>query len=72
MDHYFRRFRLGVSLFFVGFVILYAVEQLLSPSLTQEVLAGLAVLLIALGFGLAVVAEILFIGYRVWQFFTSK
>jgi len=72
MEHSLRRFRLGVSLFFVGFVILYAVEQLLSASLLQEALAGVAILLIAGGFGLAIVAEVLFIGYRVWVFFTSK
>ena len=68
----FNRFRLGVALFFVGFVILYGSDQLVPPSLIQELLAGLAVLLIAIGFGLAFVAELLFIGYRVWLFFTSK
>lgn len=72
MDYSFRRFRLGLALFFVGFVILYAADQVLEPSLYQEIVAGLAVLIIGLGFGLAVVAEILFIAYRVWLFFSTK
>ena len=72
LDRTFQRFRLGVALFFVGFVILYTADQALSPSLAQEIFAALAVIIIAMGFGLAVVAELLFIGYRVWQFFTSK
>jgi hypothetical protein len=72
MDHSFRRFRLGLALFFLGFVILYAVEQLLQPSLLQEILAAFAVVIVAVGFGLAVVAELLFLIYRVVLFFSSK
>ena len=72
MQHSFNRFRLGLALFFFGFVILYAVEQLAQPSLYKEILAVLAILVIAIGFGIAFVDELLFIAYRVWSFFTSK
>ena len=52
--------------------MLYAVDQVFEPSLQQEILAALALLIIAVGFSVAVVAELLFIGYRIWLFFSSK
>ena len=72
LDRSFQRFRLGLALFFLGFVILYTADQALSPSLVQEIVAAVAVIIIAVGFGLAVVAELLFIAYRIWIFFSSK
>src|SRR5690625_7423979 len=36
LDKGFQQFRMGVSLFFVGAVMLYLANQMLSPSLAQE------------------------------------
>ena len=72
LDYCFRRFRLGLALFFFGFVILFSVNQLLQPSLQQEILAGLSLVIIAAGFLLAVFAELCFITYRLISFFSSR
>lgn len=72
VDRSFQRFRLGLALFFVGFVTLYSVEKLLQPSLLQEGLAVFALLVISSGLSLALWAEVMFIAYRVIGFFSSK
>lgn len=72
IDYSFRHFRLGLALFFFGFVMLYSVDQLLQPSLQQEILAGLALAVVTAGFILAVIAELCFIAYRLILFFSSQ
>jgi len=72
LDRSFQRFRLGLALFFVGFVILYGADQLLEPSLQQEIVAALALIIIAMGVGLALIAELIFVVYRIILFFSSK
>lgn len=72
MDRFIRRFRLGVSLFFVGFVVLYAIDQLMEPSIFQEALAMMALVVVAGGLSLALGAELVFIFQRVIGFFSSK
>ncbi len=72
VDRSFQRFRLGLALFFAGFVTLYAVENLLQPTLLQESLAVFALLVISCGLSLALWAEVMFIIYRVIGFFSSK
>lgn len=68
----FQRFRLGMSVFFIGMVTLYGAENLLQPSLQQEIVAALALFVVAGGISLALIAELFFIGYRVLQFFYSN
>ncbi|BFM20332.1 hypothetical protein [Gilvimarinus japonicus] len=53
----FRQFRLGSMIFFAGLVAIFGASQLLSPSLVQEltVLGGL--LISALGFVIAMLAQ---------------
>lgn len=69
LDISFKQFRWGVSLFFCGMVILYGASQLLTPSLSQElvVLAGLIVG--GIGFVLAILAQVRMMISRMWHFF---
>ncbi|GAB1268632.1 hypothetical protein NBRC116493_18850 [Aurantivibrio infirmus] len=71
-DLSFKQFKLGASIFFLGFVLLYCANVLIVPSLKQELMALLSISLIGLGFLLAVVAEVRFLLYRGIQFFTEK
>lgn len=71
-DKGFRQFRLGMSLFFCGMVFIYCAHQLLPPSFKQELLAGLAVILVVVGFVMAIVAEGRLILARFVDFFFKK
>lgn len=53
----FKQFRLGSSLFFAGLVVIHCANQLLQPSLVQELCTGLGVLIIVTGFIMAILAE---------------
>ncbi|WP_049722038.1 DUF1129 domain-containing protein [Gilvimarinus polysaccharolyticus] len=54
----FKQFRLGSMTFFAGLVIIFGVSQLLTPSLTQELLTLLGLVITALGFGIAMLAQV--------------
>ncbi len=69
LDVSFRQFRLGLSLFFCGMVILYGANQLLQPSLQQELMVLLALLVGGLGFLLAMMAQLRMVISRLWHFF---
>jgi len=72
VNHSFKQFRLGFSIFFLGFVILYCNSVLLTPSLAQELVALISLSLIGMGFILVVVTEVRFLLFRGIQFFTEK
>lgn len=65
----FKQFRWGLSLFFCGMVILYGASQLLEPSLTQELVVLLGLIVIGCGFLIAILAQVRMVISRVWQFF---
>jgi len=71
-DANFRRFRLGLSIFFTGMVFLYASNQLLEPSLKQEIASLICIVIISAGFMLAIISEVRFVLSRIIQFFNSK
>lgn len=71
-DANFRRFRLGLSIFFTGMVFLYASNQLLEPSLKQEIVSLICIIILSAGFILAIVSETRFVLTRIIQFFNSK
>lgn len=71
-DSNFRRFRLGISIFFTGFVFLYICQQLLEESLLQEILSLICVIVLSFGFILAIISETRFVLARIIQFFKSK
>ncbi len=60
----FYRFRLGLGLFFTGLALIYSAQQLLEPSLQQEIMVAAAALIAAIGFGIAVIAELQFLWQR--------
>ncbi|MGI1678549.1 MAG: hypothetical protein K6L75_07460 [Cellvibrionaceae bacterium] len=71
-DANFRRFRLGLSIFFTGMIFLYASNQLLEPSLKQEIVSLICIIILSAGFILAIVSETRFVLTRIIQFFNSK
>ena len=65
----FPRFKMGVVIFFWGLVIIYSANQLLEPSLAQEIATLAGLLLIAGGFLYAMAAQVrMLIGRFVIQF----
>ncbi|MDQ2075191.1 hypothetical protein [Marinimicrobium sp. ABcell2] len=72
LDKGFQQFRLGLSLFFLGMVMLYMASQMLSPSLAQE-LAVLAALLVGgAGFIWAMMAHLRMLIGRIIHFITER
>lgn len=69
LDASFKQFRWGVSLFFCGMVILYGASQLLTPSLQQELVVLLGLVVGGLGFVVAMLAQIRMTISRIWHFF---
>lgn len=71
-DRAFKQFRFGAAIFFVGFVGLYGVQQLMQPSLFQEVLAAFFVVVIVGGLATSLLAEGRMLCQRLWSFFKKK
>lgn len=68
----FHQFRMGVSLFFVGVVMLYLASQMLSPSLAQELAVLGALLVGGAGFVWAMMAHLRMLIGRLIHFFTGR
>lgn len=78
-DHYsaplqtvFKQFRLGGSLFFVGLLAIYFAHQTLEPSLRQEWIMLCGVVLVAIGFVIAMLAQIRMLIIRLLAFFRDR
>jgi uncharacterized membrane protein YczE len=54
----FKQFRLGSMIFFAGLVVIFAASQLLHPSLAQELITLLGLLVVGLGFIIAILAQV--------------
>ncbi len=67
-----RQFRLGLSLFFCGMVALFGAHQLMEPSLRQEIVVLLALMILGSGFIIAMMAQVRLIITRLWRFFASR
>lgn len=65
----FKQFRLGLMTFFLGLVCIYIAHQLWQPSLEQEWITLIGLALVAIGFVLAMMAQIRSIISRVIGFF---
>jgi hypothetical protein len=62
-------FKLGVVIFFWGLVVMYSANQLLKPSLSQEIVTLVGLLLIGGGFLYAMAAQVrMLIGRFVIEF----
>lgn len=68
----FKTFRLGVSLFLCGVVVMYGAHQLLQPSLIQELFTLAGLLLLGGGFLLAMLAQVRMVISRLLKFFLDK
>jgi hypothetical protein len=68
----FKRFRLGVSLFFCGLVAIYGASQLMAPSLQQELVVLLGLVVGGVGFIIAMSAQLRMTVSRIWHFFNDK
>jgi hypothetical protein len=68
----FRQFRLGVGLFFCGLVTIYGASQLMAPSLQQELVVLLGLVVGGIGFIIAMSAQLRMTISRIWHFFNDK
>ncbi len=67
-----KRFRLGLSIFFTGLVFLYITNEVLEDSLSQEIFSLFFIVIISVGFILAIISETRFVLTRIVTFFKSK
>jgi hypothetical protein len=68
----FPRFKLGVVIFFWGLVVMYSANQLLKPSLSQEIVTLIGLLLIGGGFLYAMAAQVRMLIGRFVKEFSKK
>ncbi len=67
----FQQFKLGSMLFFLGLVVIYSAHNLLSESLTQEIIVLLGLGILGLGFLIAMMAQVRSIIGRFLNFFND-
>ncbi len=68
----FHKFRNGLIYFTVGFMIVFFAQSNLQPSLKQELITLFGLVMIAIGFFIAMMAQIRMIISRIVTFFTEK
>jgi antibiotic biosynthesis monooxygenase (ABM) superfamily enzyme len=71
-EEVFPRFKLGVVIFFWGLVLMYSANQLLEPSLSQEIVTLIGLLLIGGGFLYAMAAQVRMLIGRFVKEFSKK
>lgn len=71
-EQVFPRFKLGAMIFFCGLVVIYGASQLLTPSLSQEIVTLCGLLLIGAGFFLSLMSQVRMVIGRVLRFFFEK
>jgi len=70
-EQVFPQFKLGAMIFFLGLVVIYSGYQLFTPSLSQELTTLLGLLLIGLGFFIAMMAQVRMLIGRLLRFFLT-
>lgn len=68
----FPQFKLGAVIFFIGLVVIYSGHQLLEPSLSQEIVTLIGLILIGGGFILSMMTQIRMLIGRLLRFFFEK
>lgn len=68
----FKTFRLGLSLFFVGLVIVYMAYQTIPESVLQEVITLLGLIVLGVGFLMGMMAQIRMLIIRIVSFINDK
>jgi hypothetical protein len=66
----FSQFRLGASFFFCGLVLVYLSKQM-AASINQELLLGTGLIIVAIGFLIAMLAHIRLLIIRIIRFFSD-
>lgn len=64
----YRQFRLGTVIFFCGMVTIYMASQIIEPSLKQELVTLAGLLLVAVGFVIAIFAQARILFSRLYHF----
>jgi len=72
LNQTFRQFRNGLTYFSFGFIVIYLAQTSLAPSLQQEILTFIGVLIVAIGFFMALMAHIRMIISRILAFFLKR
>jgi hypothetical protein len=68
----FPRFKLGAVIFFTGLVVIYGGYQLLQPSLAQEIITLIGLILIGVGFLLSLLVQVRMLIGRFLRFFIKR
>lgn len=72
MGQLFRQFRAGVIYFGVGGIMIYLANTALEPSLRQEIVALAGIILLLIGFVIAISAQFRMVISRIYHFFKRK
>ncbi|ODS25080.1 hypothetical protein AB835_00830 [Candidatus Endobugula sertula] len=67
----FPQFKLGAMIFFLGLVVIYSSSQLLHPSIVQEVITLIGLILIGWGFLLSMWSQVRMLTGRILRFFAE-
>lgn len=70
LEKSFQQFRLGVSFFFLGVVGLYIATQVIEPSVAQELVLLLSLIVGGIGFVIAMLAHFRMLVGRILRFFS--
>lgn len=69
LERGFQQFRLGLSFFFLGVVGLYIATQAMEPSLAQELVVLVSLIIGGVGFLIAMLAHVRMLVGRIIRFF---
>ena len=72
LEQTFRRFRNGLIYFSVGMITIYLAQINLEASVKQELITAFGIFLVAIGFFIAMMAQIKMLISRIVFFFTKK
>ena len=68
-EQLFPRFKLGAVIFLLGMIVIYGAYQLLEPSIQQELVTLIGLLLIGFGFIFAMLVQLRMLIGRILRFF---
>lgn len=72
LEQSFKQFRLGTVIFFAGLVVIYIASQSLTPSLAQELLTLTGLIIVGIGFIIAMLAQVRMLVGRLLRFWERR
>jgi len=72
LEQSFKQFRLGTVIFFAGLVVIYIASQSLTPSLAQELLTLTGLIILGIGFIIAMLAQVRMLVGRLLRFWERR